>query len=288
MIDRTATLLAMTCIIAGDNDRTSFSEEALRDLAEQIRVSGLLQPITVRRLQDGRYQIIAGERRFRACTTILKWIDIPAQIIAATDEEAAKLMLAENVSRQDLDPIDEAHAYAKRMERFNWTVEECAHFAGVTQVRVQFRLKLLKLLPEMQQLIRCGHLQLGYAQVLADAKLTPGFQSLALGRLRDNPQPTPPWFRRIVEELAEQQNQGALFDSPLFDGQCPEQIAGATPLPPDPAKDKAVVTGHSLKERIGEQIAFWTDAAEAWNHLGKPFKRQECAAAVRILQDTLD
>lgn len=286
------TTLDMTAIIPGDNgaghqDRTVFDPASLAELAASIHEHGLLQPITVRQIgESDLFQIVAGERRYRACE-LLGWLEIPAIVADVTADEAAALMLAENTARRDLDAIDEGRAYQVRIDRLGWTVADCARTAGVSEVRVQFRLKLLRLRPDLQDLVRTGNLALGYAQVLADANLDANRQLIAIRTLRDNPAPTPAWFRRTVAGLVTQQAQGCMFDEmPLFGGQAVEapKAAHAPAEPPTPATAQPPVAGRSAKEIIGNQMGFWQQAAEAWDRLGKPFKRQECEAAAQALQ----
>lgn len=143
---------------AGDNDRTRFDETALAQLAESIRANGLAQPITVRPVGD-EFEIVAGERRFRAMM-LLGWERVPAIVRDLDDRSASDVMLVENTSRADLDLIDEAHAYAKRMAE-GLSADEVAKVAGVSVIRVRFRVKLLELVDEAQALVRRGDLALG-------------------------------------------------------------------------------------------------------------------------------
>jgi hypothetical protein len=196
-------------------------------------------------------------------------------------------MLAENVSRQDLDPIDEAIAYATRMSAYGWTVSDCAGKAGVSAVRVQFRLKLLQLRSELQALIRSGDLTLGYAQILSDANLDANFQMLAIRQLRDNATPTPQWFRRIVSDLREKQAQSTMWDITQFTqftADCPKVHIQE---PPHPSTTVAPRVGKTVHDIIEHQAGFWKTAADEWDKLGKPFKRQECEAAAFALQGAL-
>ncbi len=267
----------------GTNDRTRFDEGQLRALAENIRKNGLIQPITVRPTRDGRYEIVAGESRFRACQ-MLGWKTVPALVKELGDEEASAFMLGENVARENLDPIDEARAYARRMERYGLTVEEVAQQAGVSRIRVQFRLKLLNLSPELQHLTRAGDLPLGYAEILANAELDTNRQMLALKAYCANASPTPTWFRRECGRLREEQLQ-----EPMFTGWEVQAVRGSAPeepeMPPTPATHTAPTTGGSLQEVIASQVRYWRQAAEAWDTLGKPFKRQECEAAAAALEN---
>src|SRR5579871_1441313 len=200
------TSIACSSIIAGNNDRTVFDETALAALAESIKQGGLAQPITVRPLYDVDptiYQIVAGERRFRAVSQILGWTEIDCIIKELTDEEAAGVMLMENTSRADLDPIDEANAYDRRMKQYNWTAAICAERAGVSVNQVNFRLRLLTLVPDIQSLVRCGSMPLGHASHLALAGLDANLQLLVIRKFSENPKPTYGWFKDLVNQLAE-------------------------------------------------------------------------------------
>jgi ParB/RepB/Spo0J family partition protein len=311
--------LALSQIIPGRNDRTTFEPKALADLAASIRDNGLAQPITVRpgfvceqcesfrpgfvgdqfqiehpdhcpacgheSTYFGAYQIVAGERRFRACQS-LGWAEIPAIVRPLSDEQAAAIMLAENTSRADLDPIDEGQAYQARIDAYGWTVADCARQAGVSEVRIQFRLKLLRLTPYLQDLVRRGNLPLGYAQTIADAGLEPARQQIAVNRLNANPHPTPGWFRQELARLVTEQDQTTMFeDLPLL-GETPAAIAPSLliPEPPHPTTSQPPVMGRTIKDILSGQAAFWQDAADAWDRLGKPFKKQECRASAQALQ----
>src|SRR5215813_13797029 len=110
-----------TQIVAGNNDRKDFNDERMQALADSIRTNGLAQPITVRPIADERYEIVAGERRFRAVSQILKHKTIPCIVRAMDDEMAAALMLVENTGRQDLTPYEQACAYKARMDVYGWS-----------------------------------------------------------------------------------------------------------------------------------------------------------------------
>lgn len=304
--------LKLSEIVPGHNDRTSFDPEQLRELADSIKEHGLIQPITVRRATrcrccelvtaeqithcpdcdadtlDDVYQITAGERRFRA-SKLAGLGTIAAIVRDLTDEEQSILMLAENVARADLDPIDEALAYQTRIETFGWTIAECAKNAGVSTVRVRFRTKLLSLRADIVKLIRDGHLALGYAQILSDGDLDTNRQLIALRKLRDNGSPMPAWFRRVVGELVEQQSQDCLFSLDAFTVEQfvdqADQVAQVQP--PSPETDTAPVTGTTAVEVLQNASAFWTAAASEWEMLGKTFKRNECAAAAAALQNAV-
>jgi ParB/RepB/Spo0J family partition protein len=272
-------------IIPGKNDRTIFDESGLTELADSIKEHGLIQPITLRHAKDGKlFEIIAGERRFRACK-LLGWQTIPAIIVDLKDEDASAITLAENIARKSLDPIDEACAYQSRIESFGWSIDDLGKYAGTSTIHIQFRLKLLKLIPEIQKLIRGGNIQIGYAQILADASLDSNFQLLAFSKLRDNPQPTTGWFRSIVSELKEKQDQGILFKGPLFDKTHATNEVQIKDIrePPHPETTTPPKIGRNYMEILLNQIDFWEEAAKQWDAIGKPFKRNECKSAAQAL-----
>ena len=309
------TKVPLAQIVRGDNDRQRFSREGLEDLANSIQEHGLAQPITVRPIAtrcpecgestpldaapvcghaqknpEPVFEIVAGERRYRAHRIlseergIERFQTIDAHVRELSDEAASAIMLAENVGREDLDEIEEAMAYQKRIDQFGWTVKETAKRAGVTTVRVKFRLKLLDLRPDIQKLVSDGQLTVGYARILTETELDTNRQLIALKRLRDNPHPTQAWFRKECNQLREEQVQEPLFDASIFTVQTPEDGEDAFQDPPLPTTTEPPRRGQSLREIIAAQIDFWTQAAEAWDELGKPFKRQECQAAAHALK----
>lgn len=275
------TLIDATLIIPGNNDRTKFDPKAIQERAESIRENGLIQPPTVRQIENGLYQIVAGECRVRAMK-LLGWSEIPCLVSSLSDEKASVAMLIENVQRTDLDPIDEANAYASRMSAYGWTVETIAQKTGLSKQRIQYRLKLLKLRSDLQSLVSSGDLSLGYAQILADANLDDNFQMLAIRKLRDHANPTPGWFRRQVSELLESQAQATMFDAPLFGG--PALEAQAVEPQVDPPHPSNTIPPRSA---LAGQVTFWQQAAGEWAKLGKSFKKQECEAAAQALQSAM-
>lgn len=176
--------LDVTLVDPGDNDRTTFADGPLRELADSIaETGGVLQPITVRPV-GGRFEIVAGERRYRAVAHVLGWPTIDSIVRTLDDEAASRAMLAENVQRVDLDPLAEAEAYQRRMDRFGLTAAEVAEWARVSPARVASRLPILRLGPEGRELVRCGALSVNHAKVLA--ALDGNRQVVALRALTDH------------------------------------------------------------------------------------------------------
>ena len=145
--------------------RKHFDEEALADLAESIRQHGMLQPLTVRRLASGYYQIIAGERRWRAARQA-GLEEVPAIIIEADDRKVMELGLIENLQREDLNPMEEAAGFQALMDGYRLTQEEAAKRIGKSRSAVANALRLLALSPAVRKLVEEGKLSAGHARAL--------------------------------------------------------------------------------------------------------------------------
>ena len=152
-----------------DQPRKEFDPEELENLAESIRVHGLIQPLTVREMPTGYYQIIAGERRWRAAR-LAKLSEVPVVVIDADDRKAMELALIENLQRQDLNPVEEALGYKTLMEDYGLTQEEAAARVGKSRPAVANALRLLGLNPEVLELVRTGSLTAGHARAIAGLK----------------------------------------------------------------------------------------------------------------------
>ena len=145
--------------------RKRFDEESLQDLADSIRTHGVIQPLTVRRLASGYYQIIAGERRWRAAK-IAGLTEIPAVIIEADDRKVMELGLIENLQREDLNPVEEANGYKVLMDEYGLTQEEVAQRVGKSRPAVANALRLLALPDPVHQLLEEGKLSAGHARAI--------------------------------------------------------------------------------------------------------------------------
>ena len=152
-----------------DQPRQDFDEEELQALADSITVHGIIQPLTVREMPNGYYQIIAGERRWRAAR-MANLSDVPAVIIEADDKKAMELALIENLQRQDLNPLEEALGYQTLMNEYGLTQEEAAGRVGKSRPAVANALRLLGLCPEVQERVRKGELSAGHARALLQLK----------------------------------------------------------------------------------------------------------------------
>lgn len=145
--------------------RMSFDQEALEELADSIRTLGLIQPITVRRKADRRYQIISGERRFRACQ-LAGMEMVPAYIRDTNDQGMLEMAIVENIQRENLDPIEVALSYQRLIEECSLTQEQMAIRVGKKRASVTNFLRLLKLPAKIQHDLKVGLLSVGHAKVL--------------------------------------------------------------------------------------------------------------------------
>ncbi|MCI9027440.1 MAG: ParB/RepB/Spo0J family partition protein [Lawsonibacter sp.] len=161
--------------------RKRFEQGALDDLAESIRVHGIIQPLTVRRLATGYYQIIAGERRWRAAKAA-GLQEVPAVIIEADDRKVMELGLIENLQREDLNPAEEARGYRTLMEEYGLTQEQVAQQMGKSRPAITNTLRLLALPDEVMQLLEEGTLSAGHARALLSLP-SPGLQREAAKRV---------------------------------------------------------------------------------------------------------
>jgi ParB family chromosome partitioning protein len=152
-----------------DQPRQDFDEEELQALSESIAIHGVIQPLTVRELPSGYYQIIAGERRWRAAR-LANLREIPAVILEADDKKAMELALIENLQRQDLNAVEEALGYQSLMTDYGLTQEEAAARVGKSRPAVANSLRLLQLPEEIQEMVRSGKLTAGHARAVLSIK----------------------------------------------------------------------------------------------------------------------
>ncbi len=145
--------------------RTNFNEETLQELAKSIQEIGVIQPITVRKLEFNKYQLISGERRLRA-SKLLGLTTIPAYIRLANDNESLVMALVENIQRHDLDPIEVAISYQRLIEEINLTQEELSDRVGKKRSTITNYLRLLKLDPIIQTGMRDGFISMGHGRAL--------------------------------------------------------------------------------------------------------------------------
>lgn len=152
-----------------DQPRQDFDEEQLQALAESISIHGVMQPLAVREVAGGYYQIIAGERRWRAAR-LAGLREIPAVIMEADDKTTMELALIENLQRQDLNPVEEALGYRSLMEEYGLTQDETATRVGKSRPAVANALRLLSLAPKVLDMVRQGVLSAGHARAVLSVK----------------------------------------------------------------------------------------------------------------------
>ena len=156
--------------------RKYFDEAALSDLADSIREHGIIQPLTVRKLSSGYYQIIAGERRWRAAR-LAGLSEVPVIVMEADDRKAAELAMIENLQREDLNPMEEAAGYQSLIENYHMTQEEAAQRVGKSRSAVANAMRLLSLCPAVRAMVEKGELSAGHARALLT--LSPAMQENA-------------------------------------------------------------------------------------------------------------
>lgn len=161
-----------------DQPRKNFDKQALSELASSIRENGLLQPIIVREYGEGRYQIIAGERRFRA-SKLAELNEIPAIIMDKDDRRAAEIALIENIQREDLNPIEEAYGFKALEEEYGLTQEELSERIGKSRSAIANTTRLLDLPEEILDMIREGLLSAGHGRTLLSVRDTEAMAELA-------------------------------------------------------------------------------------------------------------
>src|SRR5512143_455458 len=147
------------------NPRRLFTDAELAELADSIRERGIIQPIVVRALQGDKFEIIAGERRWRAAQRA-GLHDVPIAVVEANDAQALEFAIIENVQRADLNPIEEASGYLALMDDFNRTQDEVAQIVGKSRPHVANTIRLLKLSEPVKQLVRSGKISAGHARLL--------------------------------------------------------------------------------------------------------------------------
>lgn len=196
-----------------DQPRTNFKREELEELSASIQKDGLLQPILVRPLEDGTYQIIAGERRWQA-SKLAGLQQVPIRVKEASDDKALELALIENIQRSDLNPIEEAYGYRRMMERLNMTQAEVAQAMSKGRSTVANALRLLELPEEAQQLLFEEKITAGHARAILSIPTKEGRERLT---------------RKLVEEKLSVREAEAL--ARLFSGMKNGNAKPKTPMP---------------------------------------------------------
>ncbi|KRM55638.1 nucleoid occlusion protein [Lacticaseibacillus sharpeae] len=218
--------------------RKVFQEDAIKELAATISDHGLLQPIVVREYEHGHYEIIAGERRFRAVTTQLNWEKIPAIVTTMADDESAAMAIIENLQRAQLSPVEEARAYNDLMTQNAMTQANLARRIGKSQSFVANKLRLLKLSAPVQTAIMNGVISERHGRELL--RLDPEQQTAMLERIALEGL-TVKDTARIVQEIVDPEAAAAEQATPAPAPEAtPEPEAKAAPAKPKPRKRRAL------------------------------------------------
>lgn len=164
-----------------DQPRRTFAEGDLEDLASSIREKGIIQPLIVRMLDNGTYQIVAGERRWRAAQ-MAQLHEVPAVLRDLTDTEVLELAIIENIQRADLNPIEEAQAFAQLIDRFGHTQEQLARALSISRSHIANMMRLLKLPAKVQEFLRNGQLTQGHARALITSEDPEGLAQVVVDK----------------------------------------------------------------------------------------------------------
>lgn len=164
--EETASEIKIATIIPNTfQPRRTFDEEKLAELAESIKIHGVVQPIVVRRIANGKYELVVGERRLRACQK-LKLEKVPALIKEYTDEQMMEIAIIENIQRQDLNPVEEAYAYKRLLEEFKYTQEQVAEKISKSRSFVANLVRILNLPQPILDRLTAGELTIGHVRPL--------------------------------------------------------------------------------------------------------------------------
>lgn len=227
--------------------RKRFDDESISELADSIREHGLIQPLTVRRLASGYYQIIAGERRWRASKEA-GLSEVPVNIIEADDKKVMELGLIENLQREDLNPMEEANGYKLLMDEYDMTQEEVAQRMGKSRPAIANALRLLALPDAVRFLLEQGKLSAGHAKAILAAPAGEAQKKLA---------------QKVVDDGLSVRETEALAKRLAKADEAPE----ATMKPVDPARESYLLhlsdLSKSLSQRLGHKVQFQEGAKKS-------------------------
>ncbi|OQX01602.1 MAG: chromosome partitioning protein ParB [Thiothrix lacustris] len=182
--------------------RTRMDADALQELADSIKAQGLVQPIVVRKLNGGEYELIAGERRWRAAQ-LAGLHDIPAVVRDIPDQAAAAMSLIENIQREDLNALEEAGALRRLIDEFGLTHQQTAEAVGRSRVAVTNLLRLLELQPEVKALLDAGQFEMGHARALLALQ---GAKQVEIAKLVAQRQLSVRDTERLIKQVLENTN----------------------------------------------------------------------------------
>ena len=232
------------------NPRTHFEKEARKELSDSIRIHGIIQPLTVRKLGRDKYQLISGERRFRAAQ--LAGLDeVPAYIRIANDQTMLEMALVENIQREDLNPIEVALSYERLIEECDLTQDQLSQKVSKSRSTITNHLRLLKLPAEVQTGVRSGDISMGHARALVSA----GSNELQL-ELYD---------RILKEQLSVRDVEALLRGESIEKDLGPKQSGISKKETKAPISDKEYV----FKEHLGDRLATKVDIKKTPKGTGK-------------------
>jgi len=243
-------MLAIESIEANPfNPRTNFERESLEELSESILAHGIIQPLTVRKLGRDKYQLISGERRFRA-SQLAKISEVPAYIRIANDQAMLEMALVENIQREDLNPIEVAFSYQRLIEECNLTQDQLGQKISKSRTSVTNHLRLLKLPPEIQAGVKSQSISMGHARALVSA----GSQAEQVLL-----------FNRVVSENLSVRELEGLIRGEEPEARTPKNVKsrGVT------SKVKISADENAFKERLGDQLSTKIEIKKSSNGTGK-------------------
>ena len=225
--------LPLTALQAGKyQPRQKMEAGALQELAESIREQGVMQPLLVRLVSPGKYEIIAGERRFRAAT-IAGLKEVPVLVSGANDQAAAAMALVENMQREDLNPLEESQGLARLIEEFGFTHEQAAKAVGKSRSAITNLLRLAQLAKPVQAMLLAGDIDMGHARALLPL---PGSSQVALAQ------------RIAAQGLSVREAERMTAALVIAGGQIGDKKAKSKPGSPSPSSDPDM-------QRLTQEIA---------------------------------
>lgn len=229
------------------NPRTNFEKEALQELSSSISIHGIIQPLTVRKLGRGKYQLISGERRFRA-SQLAGLTEVPAYVRVANDQTMLEMALVENIQREDLNPIEVGLSYQRLIEECSLTQDQLSQKISKSRSSITNHLRLLKLPAIVQAGLKSQEISMGHARALVSA----GDEDLQIEL-----------YERIVSEKLSVRDIEAILRGELVGKPEPrEEITKK-------AKPQISETEYTFKEHLGDQLSTKVDIKKAPNGSGK-------------------
>lgn len=230
------------------NPRTNFEKEALQELSTSIKIHGIIQPLTVRKLGRDKYQLISGERRFRAAQ-LAKLVEVPAYIRIANDQTMLEMALVENIQREDLNPIEVALSYQRLIEECSLTQDQLSQKISKSRSSITNHLRLLKLPAPIQAGVKEHKITMGHARALVSA----GDEATQVAL-----------YERVVNEKLSVRDIEAILR-----GESVNESATSTGEKPKNSKIAITDTEHAFKEHLGGQLSTKVEIRKSPNGKGK-------------------